>query len=44
VVGGQIRFLDGAYAKQLNLEPVGFQFPEGYKPWGEYVPEFGGGD
>ncbi|OFW40283.1 MAG: hypothetical protein A3J28_07585 [Acidobacteria bacterium RIFCSPLOWO2_12_FULL_60_22] len=43
VVGGKVRFLDAGFAKQVKMEPVGFQFEEGYKPWGEYVPEYGGG-
>ena len=45
VVGGDIRALQADYAKQLGMEPVGYQFPEGTKPWGEYIPEFTpGGD
>ena len=39
VVGGKIEFLDGGYATQLNMQPVGFQFEADYKPWGPYVPE-----
>ena len=39
VVGGNIEFLDEGYAKQLNMEPVGFQFDPGYEPWGVYTPE-----
>ena len=43
VVGGTIEFLDKGYAQRLQTQPVGYQFEEGYKPWGEYTPEFGGG-
>ena len=39
MVGGNIEFLDAGYASQINRQPVGFQFEEGYKPWGPYVPE-----
>ncbi len=39
VVGGDIQFLHGPYARQMGMEPVGFQFEEGYKPWGQYRPE-----
>jgi predicted amidohydrolase YtcJ len=45
VVGGNVEFLDAGYAKQLNTQPVGFQFEEGYEPWGAYTPEMeSGGD
>ena len=27
----------------LNMQPVGFKYEPGYQPWGEYVPEMGGG-
>ena len=40
VVGGQVRFLDTGYAQRLGMEPVGYQFPEGYEPWGEITPEY----
>ena len=40
VVGGQVRFLDAGYAQRLGMEPVGYQFPEGYEPWGEITPEY----
>ncbi len=40
VVGGQLRFLDTGYAQRLGMEPVGYQFPEGYEPWGEFTPEY----
>jgi len=43
VVGGQIRFLDAGFATRLGMPPVGYQFPEGYRPWGEYIPEYGAG-
>ena len=40
VVGGEVRFLDTGYAQRLGMEPVGYQFPEGYEPWGEITPEY----
>jgi hypothetical protein len=43
VVGGKPVFLDGSYAGRIGQQPVGFQFAAGYKPWGPYVPEYGGG-
>jgi predicted amidohydrolase YtcJ len=43
VVGGKPVFLDGPFASRLGRQPVGFQFAAGYKPWGPYVPEYGGG-
>jgi predicted amidohydrolase YtcJ len=33
VVGGKIRALQSDFAKALGMEPVGYQFPEGYYPW-----------
>ncbi len=33
VVGGKIGYLGADFAKSLGMEPVGYQFPEGYKPW-----------
>ena len=43
VVGGKPVFWDGSFAGRLGRQPVGFQFAAGYKPWGPYVPEYGGG-
>ena len=42
VVGGKPVFVDTEFAKKMGKEAVGWQYPEGYKPWGEYVPEYGG--
>jgi hypothetical protein len=33
VIGGKIGYLNVDFAKKLGMEPVGYQFPEGYKPW-----------
>ena len=35
VVGGAIKFLGQEFAAKLGRETVGYQFPEGYSPWGE---------
>jgi predicted amidohydrolase YtcJ len=34
VVGGKIIHLDKQYAGALGMQPVGYQFADGYKPWG----------
>jgi len=34
VVGGQIRYLGADFAESQGMEPVGYQFPDGYSPWG----------
>ncbi|MBI4443511.1 MAG: amidohydrolase family protein [Acidobacteria bacterium] len=34
VIGGDVRFLDTGYAQKLGMQPVGYQFPPNYKPWG----------
>ncbi|MBI2817824.1 MAG: amidohydrolase family protein [Acidobacteria bacterium] len=44
VVGGKPVFFDAEFAKKFSKDGVGWQFPAGYKPWGEYVPEYGAGD
>lgn len=41
VVGGNIRYLDAAYATTLGMQPAGYQFAPDHKPWNE--GEFGGG-
>ncbi|MBI4442992.1 MAG: amidohydrolase family protein [Acidobacteria bacterium] len=33
VIGGKIQYLDSGFARQLGMEPVGYQFPAGYQPW-----------
>ena len=33
VVGGETRYLGTEFAGKLGMEPVGYQFPEGYSPW-----------
>ena len=40
VVGGKIEHLEAGFARNLGLEPAGYQFPDDYEPWGEYVPEY----
>lgn len=40
VVDGKIRALQSEFAKTLNMEPVGYQFPPNYFPW----KPGGGGD
>ena len=40
VVGGKIEHLEAGFAGNLGLEPAGYQFPDDYEPWGEYVPEY----
>ena len=35
VIGGNIKYLGNDFAKQLGMEPVGYQFPDAYKPWDE---------
>jgi predicted amidohydrolase YtcJ len=44
VVGGKPVFLDAEFAKKIGKEPVGWQYPEGYLPWGQYIPEYQGGN
>lgn len=34
VVGGKIVHLGKEFAARLGMQPVGYQFPDGYKPWG----------
>ena len=33
VVGGKTRYLGQDFARQLGMEPVGWQYPAGYEPW-----------
>jgi predicted amidohydrolase YtcJ len=33
VVGGKVRHLEADFARKLGMEPVGYQFPQGYEPW-----------
>ncbi|MBI4441760.1 MAG: amidohydrolase family protein [Acidobacteria bacterium] len=33
VVGGKAVYLDKSLATQLGMEPVGYQYPEGSRPW-----------
>ena len=35
VIGGKIKYLGNDFAKQLGMQPVGYQFPDEYKPWDE---------
>jgi len=44
VVGGKPVYLNDGYAKTIGKEPVGWQYEEGYKPWGPYIPEYQGGN
>lgn len=41
VVGGKPVFFDTEFAKKFGKQGEGWQFPASYKPWGEYVPEYG---
>jgi cytosine/adenosine deaminase-related metal-dependent hydrolase len=41
VMGGKIRALQANFAKDLNMDAVGYQFPDGYYPW---KPSGGGSD
>jgi len=34
VLGGRTTHLESSLAIELKMDPVGYQFPEGYKPWG----------
>ncbi len=34
VMDGKVRALQGDFARTLGMEPVGYQFPDGYNPWG----------
>ena len=34
VVGGEVRYLGADFAQSQGMEPVGYQFPDGYSPWG----------
>ncbi len=34
VVGGEVRYLGAGFARRQGMEPVGYQFPDGYSPWG----------
>lgn len=34
VVGGEIRSMGADFALSQGMEPVGYQFPDGYSPWG----------
>jgi predicted amidohydrolase YtcJ len=34
IVGGKVIHLDKQYASRLGMQPVGYQFPDTYKPWG----------
>ena len=40
VLGGRVTHLEAELGKQLGMEPVGYQFPPNYDPWGRG----GGGD
>lgn len=33
VMDGQIRYLGADFAQKQGMQPVGYQFPEGYEPW-----------
>jgi imidazolonepropionase-like amidohydrolase len=33
VLGGKITALQAGFAGTLGMEPVGYQFPDGYYPW-----------
>lgn len=35
VMGGKIRYLGKDFAAKLGSEPVGWQYPAGFEPWGE---------
>lgn len=39
VMGGKIRYLSSEFAGKLGTEPVGFQAPADFSPWGEPRPE-----
>ncbi|MBI4443893.1 MAG: amidohydrolase family protein [Acidobacteria bacterium] len=34
VIGGKVRYLGSDFAGQVGMEPVGYQFPPNYNPWG----------
>ena len=34
VMNGKIRHLGSEFAQKLGMQPVGFQFPQGYQAWG----------
>jgi predicted amidohydrolase YtcJ len=34
VVGGTVRALQGDFARTIGMEPVGWQYPANYQPWG----------
>ncbi len=42
VVGGEVRYITPEYALSLDRDVVGTRFDANYKPWGPYIPEFGG--
>lgn len=44
VVGGKPVYLNDGYAKTIGKDAVGWQYEEGYKPWGPYIPEYQGGN
>lgn len=40
VMAGKIRFLHKDFAQKLGMEPVGYQYPDGFKPWGKPTETF----
>ena len=44
VMDGKIRYLGSEFAQKLGLQPLGYQYPQAYQPWGPPEAQGGGAD